>query len=196
VLSSLGKLEDQEIVSEAKSRFTNLLKTGKLDPDLRGPVYSIIAWTGDHTTYQKILSLYRKAPTQEEMVRLLSSLANFKDKKLLSKTLLFTLSKEVRTQNLFQPIARMITNPQGKELVLPWIKQNWKGIVKRFGVGNPLLNRIIGSVSIEADMEKEKDVRKFFAIHHVPGTEMKLAQTLERIRIHARFVQSVRKEFS
>ncbi len=195
VISSLGRLEDQEIVTEAKSRFTNLLKTGQLNPDLRGPVYSIIAWTGDVSTYQKILGLYRKAPTQEEMVRLLSSLANFQDKKLLSKTLLFTLSKEVRTQNLFQPISKMITNPQGKELVLPWIKQNWKGIVSRFGVGNPLLNRIIGSVSIEADLEKEKEVRKFFARHHVPGTEMKLAQTLERIRIHARFVQNVRKEF-
>jgi tricorn protease interacting factor F2/3 len=129
------------------------------------------------------------------MVRLLSSLANFQDKKLLLKTLSFTLSKEVRTQNLFQPIARMVTNPQGKELVWPWIKQNWKGIVSRFGVGNPLLNRIIGSVSIEADLEKEKEIKKFFTKHHVPGTEMKLAQTLERIRIHARFIQSVRKEF-
>lgn len=196
VISSLGRLEDEEVVSEAKSRFDNLLKTGQLNPDLRGPVYSIIAWTGDSSTYQKMLGLYRKAPTQEEMVRLLSSLANFQDKKLLSKTLLFTLSKEVRTQNLFQPIARMVTNPQGKELVWPWIKQNWKGIVSRFGVGNPLLNRIIGSVSIEADLEKEKEIKKFFTRYQVPGTEMKLAQTLERIRIHARFSQNTRKEFS
>ncbi|CUR52346.1 Membrane alanine aminopeptidase N [Nitrosotalea devaniterrae] len=196
VISSLGRLEDEEIVAEAKSRFANLLKTGQLHPDLRGPVYSVIAWTGDSSTYQKMLGLYRKAPTQEEMVRLLSSLANFQDKKLLSKTLLFTLSKEVRTQNLFQPIARMVINPQGKELVWPWIKQNWKGIVSRFGVGNPLLNRIIGSVSIEADFEKEKEIKKFFTKHHVPGTEMKLAQTLERIRIHARFSQNTRKEFN
>ena len=143
-----------------------------------------------------MLDLYHKAPTQEEMVRLLSSLANFQDKKLLTKTLSFTLSKEVRTQNLFQPIARMVTNPQGKELVWPWIKQNWKSIVSRFGVGNPLLNRIIGSVSVEANLEKEREIKKFFTKHHVPGTEMKLAQTLERIRIHARFIQSVRKEFS
>jgi tricorn protease interacting factor F2/3 len=196
VISSLGRLEDPEIVAEAKLRFANLLKTGQLNPDLRGPVYSIIAWTGDSTTYQKMLGLYRKAPTQEEMVRLLSSLANFQDKKLLSKTLLFTLSKEVRTQNLFQPIARMVTNPQGKELVWPWIKQNWKGIVSRFGAGNPLLNRIIGSVSIEADFEKEREIKKFFTRHHVPGTEMKLAQTLERVRIHARFTQSTKKEFN
>ncbi|HEX5457748.1 MAG TPA: M1 family metallopeptidase [Candidatus Nitrosotalea sp.] len=195
IISSLGRLEDKEVVAEAKSRFSNLLKTGNLNPDLRGPVYSIIAWTGDSSTYQKMLSLYRKAQTQEEMVRLLSSLANFQDTKLLSKTLLFTLSKEVRTQNLFQPIARMVTNPQGKELVWPWIKQNWKGIVSRFGVGNPLLNRIIGSVSIENDFEKEIEIKKFFTRHHVPGTEMKLAQTLERIRIHARFSQRVRKEF-
>ncbi len=195
IISSLGRLEDEKIISEAKSRFSNLLKTGQLSPDLRGPIYSIIAWSGNASTYQKILGLYRKAPTQEEMVRLLSSLANFQDKKLLSKTLSFTLSKEVRTQNLFQPIARMVTNPQGKELVWPWIKQNWKGIVSRFGVGNPLLNRIIGSVSIEADLEKEKEIKKFFTKHHVPGTGMKLAQTLERIRIHARFIQSVRKEF-
>ena len=196
IISSLGRLEDEKIISEAKSRFANLLKTGQLNPDLRGPIYSIIAWSGDASTYQKMLGLYRKAPTQEEMVRLLSSLANFQDKKLLSKTLSFTLSKEVRTQNLFQPIARMVTNPQGKELVWPWIKQNWKGIVSRFGVGNPLLNRIIGSVSIEADWDKEKEIKKFFTKHHVPGTEMKLAQTLERIRIHAKFIQIVRKEFN
>lgn len=196
VISSLGRLEDEKIIAEATSRFSNLLKTGQLDPDLRGPVYSIIAWSGDSGTYQKILGLYRKAPTQEEMVRLLSSLANFQDKKLLARTLAFTLSKEVRTQNLFQPIARMVTNPYGRELVWPWIKQNWKGIVSRFGVGNPLLNRIVGSVSIEADLEKEKEIKRFFTRHHVPGTEMKLAQTLERIRIHARFIQSARKEFS
>ncbi len=196
IISSLGRLEDKEIILEAKSRFSNLLKKGQLNPDLRSPIYSTIAWSGDASTYQKMLGLYRKAPTQEEMVRLLSSLANFQDKKLLTKTLSFTLSKEVRTQNLFQPIARMVTNPQGKELVWPWIKQNWKSIVSRFGVGNPLLNRIIGSVSVEADLGKEREIKKFFTKHHVPGTEMKLAQTLERIRIHARFIQSVRKEFS
>ena len=196
IISSLGRLEDEKIISEAKSRFSNLLKTGQLDPDLRGPIYSIIAWSGDASTYQKILVLYRKAPTQEEMVRLLSSLANFQDMRLLSKTLSFTLSKEVRTQNLFQPIARMVTNPQGKELVWPWIKQNWKGIVSRFGVGNPLLNRIIGSVSIETDLKKEKEIKKFFTKHHIPGTEMKLAQTLERIRIHSRFIQNIRNEFN
>lgn len=195
IIGSLGKLDDEEIINEAQKRFENLLKTGSLNPDLRNAVYSIVAWNGNSTTYKKMLEMYRKAPTQEEMVRLLSSLANFQDKTLLKKTLVFVLSKEVRTQNLFQPISKLVTNPQGKELVWPWVKKNWRGIVSRFGVGNPLLNRIMGSVSIEADMKKEREIKRFFTRHHVPGTEMKLAQTLERIRIHAKFIQNTRKEF-
>jgi len=89
----------------------------------------------------------------------------------------------------------MVANPYGKDLIWPWIKKNWKRIVSRFGVGNPLLNRIIGSISVASDMEKEREVRRFFAKHPVPGTEMKIAQTLERIRINARFLESVRKDF-
>jgi aminopeptidase N len=80
--------------------------------------------------------------------------------------------------------------------VWPWIKKNWKYLVKKFGVGNPLLNRIMGSVSVMSDMQKEKEVRLFFAKHHLPGTEMKLAQSLERIRINAKFLQNARSEFA
>ena len=195
LISSLGKLDDKEISAEAKLRFSNLLKCNSLNPDLRGAVYSTVAWSGDLKTYRQLVDMYRKASTQEEKVRFLGSLANFKDKQLLAKTLAFTLSKDVRTQNLFVPIARMITNPYGKELVWPWIRKNWKNLVAKFGVGNPLLNRIVGSVSVMTSMEKEREIKRFFAKHNVPGTEMKLAQSLERIRVHAKFLESVRKEF-
>ncbi|MDE1872487.1 MAG: M1 family metallopeptidase [Thaumarchaeota archaeon] len=195
LIGSLAKLDDKEIVEEAKSRFSNTLRSGSLNPDLRSAVYSTVAWDGNPGTYQQMVGLYRKASTQEEKIRFLGSLSNFKEERLLAKTLAFALSREVRTQNLFMPVARMVANPYGKELVWPWIKKNWKGLVKKFGVGNPLLNRIIGSVSVMADLEKEKEVSSFFAKHHVPGTEMKLAQSLERIRIHAKFLKNVRKEF-
>ncbi len=195
VISSLGKLGDQEIIDESKNRFSRLLRTGILNPDLRSAVYSITAWTGNSKTHKQLINLYRKAQTQEEKVRFLGALSNFKEEKLLKKTLTFTLSKEVRTQSLFVSVSRMITNPYGKDLVWPWIKKNWKGLVKRFGVGNPLLNRIMGSVSVMSDMQKEKEISLFFTKHHVPGTEMKLAQSLERIRINAKFLQNIRSEF-
>ncbi|HJT10498.1 MAG TPA: M1 family metallopeptidase [Candidatus Nitrosotalea sp.] len=195
LINSLGKLDDKEIYDESQLRFSHLLKTKSLNPDLRSPVYSTVAWNGNLKTYQQLVSMYRKAETQEEKVRFLGALSNFKEKQLLTKTLAFTLSKDVRTQSLFVPIARMIANPYGKDLVWPWIRKNWRGLVKKFGVGNPLLNRIIGSVSVMSDVKKEKEIRQFFTKHNVPGTEMKLAQSLERIRIHAKFLENVRKEF-
>ncbi len=195
LIGSLGRLDDKQVSEEARYRFSGLSGRRTLNADLRSAVYSTVAWNGDAGTYRKLLTMYRKAETQEEKVRLLGSLAAFKDKRLLVKTLAFALSKEVRTQNLFVPVARMVANPHGKELVWPWIRANWKVLVKKFGVGNPLLNRIVGSVSVMADLEKEREVRAFFARHGVPGIEMKLAQSLERIRIHARFLENARKEF-
>ncbi|VVC06012.1 Leucyl aminopeptidase [uncultured archaeon] len=195
VIRSLGKLEDKEIIDEARCRFSSFLKTGILNPDLRSAIYSIVAWTGDSKTHQQLVNLYRRAQTQEEKVRFLGALANFKDEKLLRKTLAFTLSKEVRSQNLFVPVSKMIANPHGKDLVWPWIKKNWKVLVKRFGVGNPLLNKIIGSVSVMTEMRNEKEVRLYFSKHHVPGTEMKLAQSMERIRINSKFLHNARSEF-
>jgi len=195
IISSIGKLGDDEILEEAQKRFANFLKSGSLDPDLRSAVYSLVAWNGDKKTYQLLRKLYKKAATQEEKIRFLGALSNFQDKTLLSKSLQFALSKEVRSQNLFVPISKMISNPYGKELVWPWIKKNWRKIVIRFGVGNPLLNKIIGTMSTESDIKKEQEMKRFFKKHKTAGTEMKLAQTLERIRINSNFLETTRQEF-
>ena len=195
IIGSIGKLGDDEILEEAQKRFANFLKSGSLNPDLRSAVYSLVAWNGNKKTYQLLRKLYKKAATQEEKVRFLGTLSNFQDKTLLSKSLQFALSKEVRSQNLFVPISKMISNPYGRELVWPWIKKNWRKIVIRFGVGNPLLNKIIGTMSTESDIKKEQEMKRFFKKHKTAGTEMKLAQTLERIRINSNFLETTRQEF-
>jgi tricorn protease interacting factor F2/3 len=195
VIGSLGKLGYDDILEGAQRKFANFLKSGSLNPDLRSAIYSLVAWNGDKKTYQLLRKLYKKASTQEEKVRFLGALSNFQDKKLLSKSLQFALSKDVRSQNLFVPVLKMAINPYGKELIWPWIKKNWRKIVERFGVGNPLLNKIIGNMSSESDIKKEQEMKHFFKKHKTPGTEMKLAQTLERIRINSKFLEITRKEF-
>ena len=196
VIISLGRLEDEEIIDEAKRRFNEFLKKpDSLHPDLRSTVYSLVAWSGDDKTYEMLLKQYRKAPMQEEKIRFLGALSSFKDNRLLARSLQFALSKEVRSQNLHLPIMKVAANPYGRNLVWPWIKKNWKQIVKKFGVGSPLINRVISTASVVYDSKKEPEIRRFFKQHPTPGTEMKLAQTLERIRIHSKFLERTRKEF-
>jgi tricorn protease interacting factor F2/3 len=90
---------------------------------------------------------------------------------------------------------RVASNPYGRKLVWPWVKKNWKQLVKKFGVGSPLINRVLGTVSVIYDSKKEQEIRHFFKLNPTPGTEMKLAQTLERLRIYSKFLDRTRKEF-
>ncbi|HEY8111206.1 MAG TPA: M1 family metallopeptidase [Candidatus Nitrosotenuis sp.] len=197
MIGALGKLDDGEITAEAKKRFDAYLKNPQsLNPDIQDAVFSVVAWSGDSKTYQKMLGLYKKVKTQEEKLRFLGALCNFKDEKLLLRTLNFSQTRDVRSQNMHVPIIRVAGNRYGKKIFWPWLKKNWKSLHKKVGVGSPLLNRIVASVSGVADASMEKEIKQFFKKNPTPGTERTLDQTLERIRIHTNLLQRLRLEFA
>jgi tricorn protease interacting factor F2/3 len=154
-----------------------------------------VAWQGNEKTYSKLFSLYKKSALQEENIRFLMAMCNFKQKNLLLKTLALSLTPEVRSQNIRVPIMGISANIYGSDILWPWLKNNWKKLVGRFGVGNPLANRIVASIGSVIDDKQEKDVRKFFKRMPLPGTERVIEQTLERVRIRSKFLRSVRAEF-
>lgn len=196
VITALGKLGDKEILNEAKKRFNKFLKNkNSLAADLQEPVFVLVAWQGNEKTYSKLLSLYKKSVLQEEKIRFLMAMCNFKQKKLLLKTLALSLTAEVRSQNIRVPIMGISANIYGSDILWPWLKNNWKKLVSRFGVGNPLANRIVASIGSVIDDKQEKDVRKFFKKMPLPGTERVIEQTLERVRIRSKFLRSIRAEF-
>lgn len=197
VLGALGKLDDDEIISEANKRFSAYLKNpSMLDPDIQEAVFSIVAWSGNSTTYKELLKLYREVTTQEEKIRFLGALCSFKDEKLLKNTLDFSQSKEVRSQNMHVPIMKVAANPYGKKILWPWMKKNWRSLRKKVGPGSPLLNRIVASISQVSDASMEQEIRRFFKANPTPGTERTLEQTLERTRIHTALLHRMRHEFS
>jgi len=196
VITALGKLGDKEILDEARKRFNKFLKNkNSLAADLQEPVFILMAWQGNKKTYNKLLSLYKKSTLQEEKIRFLIAMCNFKQKNLLLKTLALSLTPEVRSQNIRVPIMGISANIYGSEILWPWLKNHWKKLVGRFGVGNPLANRIVASIGSVIDDKQEKDLRKFFKRNPLPGTERVIEQTLERVRIRSKFLRSVRAEF-
>jgi len=137
-----------------------------------------------------LIEHYKKAKVQEEKRRFLSALGNFQQPEILDKTLKFAMSPDVRSQDLFIPVQRTAGNPYGRQLIFPWIKANWKELKKRYAGGSTqLLTRIIDALSVLADLQKEKEIKQFFAKNPAAGTEMTVEQTLEVIRIHAKFLQ-------
>ena len=166
-----------------------------LSPDLIETICSIAAWNGNSKTFAELKKLYTNAKTMEEKLRFLGAMCGFQDKKLLVKTLDFSQTSEVRSQNMQLPIMKIAGNPYGDKVLWPWLKKNWKKINKKVGHGNPLFNRIVASIAGVADDSMEKEIKLFFKNNPTPGTERTQSQTLERIRINSKFLRKMRKEF-
>ncbi len=196
VISTLGKLDDEDTTEEALSRYKKFLKRPSIiPPDLIEPICSVAAWNGNSKTHAELTRQYKKAKTTEEKLRFLGALCSFKDKKLLKRSLDFSQTSAVRSQNMQLPIMKVAANPYGKQVLWPWLKQNWKKLNRKVGHGNPLFNRIVASISGVATDSMEKEIKTFFKKNPTPGTERIQVQTLERIRINSKFLRRMRKEF-
>ncbi|MCV0366871.1 MAG: M1 family metallopeptidase [Nitrosopumilus sp.] len=196
VISALGKMNDDEVTEEALKRYKKfLISPNSISPDLVEPICSIAAWNGNSKTHVELTKLYKNAKTMEEKLRFLGAMCSFKDKKLLLKSLDFSQTPNVRSQNMQLPIMKVAANPYGDKVLWPWLKKNWKKLNKKVGHGNPLFNRIVASISSVADDSMEKEIKKFFRDNPTPGTERTQTQTLERIRINSKLLRRMRQEF-
>ena len=192
----LGKLGDDSIIEQAEIKFKAFLKNpSTLHPDIRESIFSLVAWNGNVKTHSMFVTLYKKAKTMEEKLRFLGAMCSFRDEKLLIKTLQFSQTSEVRSQNMQLPIMRIAANPYGKKILWPWLKKNWGKMSKKVGYGNPLFNRIVASIALVADDSMESDIKAFFKKNTTPGTERTQTQTLEKIRIHSKFLRKMKKDF-
>ncbi len=199
VIMYLGMFGDSNILKSAKERFKEFLKNpDSLHPDLRAVTYGLVAWQGNNNTHTLLTDLYLKAKDHEEKRRFLAALAYFQDKDILRKTLDFSITKEVRTQDIFLPIVIATANPYGRDDVWYWIRKNWKMLIDRHGggFGHRLMNRVIGGLGILSSVKLEKDIKNFFERNHITGMEMTLGQTLEDIRINSGFLEKMKQEFS
>ena len=196
-VSALVRLGDSHVQQEAVKRFEMFVKKpSTLPADLREPVYSAYAWVKNSpAAYAKLERMYKNATSQEEKQRFLSSLCSFRDKNLLLKTLNFSLTPMVRSQNMQLPVMRIAANTNGKEILWPWVAKNWKKLSAKVGHGNPLLNRIVSSLSLVAGSKEVPAIRAFFKKNPTPGTERSLRQVFERIAINEAFLRRARVEF-
>ncbi len=196
-ISFLGRLGDKEITQEAKKRFDLYLKDkSSLVPDLQGAVFSTISWNGDEKTYELFRQFYKKAKTQEEKIRFMGAMSGFRDEKLIQKAFDFMLSDDIRFSDMIYVMSYLAGNPYAKKMLWPWTKKNWKFLDERLGETKMLLRRALGTLKVLSDYESEKDIKDFFNKNKTTGIDMALRQTLENIRINAKRLDRMRKEFS
>ena len=187
ILSSASFYGDVKVINEAKRRFSNKSEV-PIPVDLRGLVYSTVAREGGENEYEILLWMYRHESLHEEKERILNALGQFRNKKLLTKTLDFVMTGEVRMQDRNRAFAGVLVNPYGRTLGWMFLKKNWKKIGEAYGDGNHLLSRLISVLNRNTTREAYKDIQAFFKMHQAPSGERTIQQTLEHIDSNVRWL--------
>ena len=190
ILGQLGAYGDEATIQEARARFDRFLERPEsLSPDLRGMVISLTAQAGDGDTFDTLLQLEDAADLQEEKMRLLRALTRFQRGDLLRKTLDLTLSSRVRTQDTVSLVIGVAVNRIGGDMAWEFIKNNWDEFNRRYGAGGFAIMHLVSIIGRFTTLEHAADVEAFFAEHPAPGAQRTIQQSLERIRINARWLE-------
>lgn len=197
ILTALAVYGHDPTLNEASRRFHAFLddrNTPLLPPDIRKAAYVAVMQrvsTSNRLGYESLLRVYRETDLSQEKTRILGSLPYCPDPIIILDVLNFVLSSEVRCQDA---VFGLNVSKEGRETAWTWLKDKWEYISKTWGSGF-LLTRFISSiVSPFASFEKAKEVEEFFASRTKPSIARTLKQSIERVNINAKWVQSIQNE--
>ncbi|KAJ6793920.1 aminopeptidase M1-like [Iris pallida] len=198
LLTALAQLGHDITKEEALKRFEVFLNdrsTLLLPPDTRKAAYLAVMQTVNNTDksgYESLLRVYRETDLSQEKGRILSCLASCPDPIVVRDALNFFLSPEVRSQDVIFGLSGV--SRQGRDVAWIWLKENWHHITKTWGSGF-LLGRFVSSVvSPFCSAEKAKEVEEFFASRLTPSISRTYKQSIERLGINAKWVESIKGE--
>jgi len=196
VLARLGVLKHQPTVEEARNRFQKYLNDrSTLIADLRSPVLEIVLANGGETEYDQVIDLYRKAQSAEEKSMILAILAQQPSEHLTRKALQFTLSGEVRDQDLFSIYYKLGGLQHGARVGWQFVQDNWEGYYSRLSKGAMILTRIIGRATDSfTTPDKAQEIEAFFRDHPYAPAERTVKQSIETIRMRAGWLNSSRQD--
>lgn len=177
----MGFVEDEAVVKKAAEYFEKYAKNKiKLNPDIRSPVFNIVAANGNEKTYNEFMNLYNKTQSPEEKRAILIALGNFKDKRLLERVLGFAISGKVRTQDTFFIFGSVASNPLSRTFLFDFSRKNWKKLKSYEKSGRIFMYMVESMITAYVDKEMQRDLKKFFSSHPVKY-KMALDRSFERL---------------
>jgi puromycin-sensitive aminopeptidase len=164
-----------------------------VDRNVVPALIGILAHCGDATDYEAFLDRFKTAKTPQEEQRYLYSLAGFREPELLRRTLDFTVSGEVRTQDAPFLVRSLLMSVYAREMAWDFVKGHWE-VMERLYPSLSGLRRMCEGVTGLATPELEADVRTFLASRNVSLGGKTLEQYLEQLHIAVVFAERERPD--
>lgn len=176
-----GVAQDESVRSQARAMAARFLDDpASLPPTLVAPVLQVAAAGGDAALYDRFLAKVRaSSATPADYYRFFNTLAAFQDPALAERTLRFSISDEVRSQDTPSLMAPLLAGPNA-DAAWTFVTKEWDAISRKLGMfqGIPY---IVGALGAFCTTERSHEIAAFFKAHPVPAADRALQQAIERI---------------
>nr|XP_043614799.1 aminopeptidase M1-like isoform X2 [Erigeron canadensis] len=194
-LATFGHKETHEELKKRFHKYANDKNTSVFPVDIRKAAYISIMRTSsalDRHEVDSLLKLYREVDAVQEKQRILSCIASSPDPDLVIEVLNLMFTDEIREQDRGFVTARI--SLEGRETAWIWLKENWDVIIKRWGQGMMFPHFVRHIVTAFSSHDMAEEVEDFFSSCVTPSFAMNLKQSIEQIRIKAKWIEKVKQE--
>lgn len=195
VLRKLGGAKHQPVIDHARVLFEkSLADPASLPANLRTPVYALVSSNGDEATLHKLIELYKKEDSAELKVILLQVLVLQPTPELTRKAFEFSLTPDVRDQDLYHFYMTAQGVPHGSDVAWTFLREKWDEYFQRLSKGSMMLTRIIGKATENfSTEEKAKEIENFFTEHPFASADRTVKQSAETIRRNTAWLNTARE---
>ena len=174
-------LVDDTYAREQGSKYRDL---EKIEPDMRRSV--VMGYARSSDDYEGLMDRFKKSTTDEERLRHLEGLASLKKPELVARSLEFSLSENVKRQDVRNMVLYATANPAAKNVTWQWFKDNIENLDKMYK-GTAQLSILMRNYVSILGVGRAGEVERFFQEHPLNGADA----AIERLKIYERLAKSI-----
>jgi tricorn protease interacting factor F2/3 len=185
IVGSRLSLLGGESARELASKFEDY---EQVEPDMKQAV--AIAYATSVGDYDQLERKYRAGRSDEERIRFLTAMAAFQDESLLNRTLDFTLSGEVKKQDVRTVVLAATRNPKARDVTWNWLRTNIGRIRELYQGTSALSGTFLLTIPI-LGIGRMKEVEEFFRENKMVEAERGIMAGLEKLEVYDKLVKQI-----
>ncbi len=182
--------KDEEITSDLLTKYARK----EVPMNIADSVYYAVAINGDEKDFNKMLDEYKSEQDVERKTKLLVALYSFPQKEIIKRALNFSISKDVRMQDLRYVFGSVIANPNMSEVLKKWFESNYKGLIK-YQSAHFIFESILEAYILTQRTKKAKQECLKFLKQNKVEYEMIKDNAFEILDMNLKIIESANKDF-
>jgi aminopeptidase N len=178
----LGDAKDPAVLTQARQLTDRVYAPGNtkdktLDPTLADAAVLVTTVNGDSVLYERVLAASKDTSDPGQQTDALHTLARFRDPALVTRTLDYTVSGQVRNQDSWTVLVALLRDRETRDQTWDYIEKNWDKAHAQFTANSGV--RVVAATGNFCTVKQRDEVTSFFASHKVDSSERTLAKAID-----------------